>query len=140
MNGDSNLQSLKEVDLSDNRLTAFPASLLSLAKLDHINLSRNKISEPLPADMSGLMATELNLNQNQISSLPSSLARCKRLKTLRLEENCLPLEAIPTDLLRDGAVSNLLVAGNLFDEKKLSEVDGYDKYLQRYTAVRRKLD
>ena len=84
--------------------------------------------------------TELNLNQNQISSLSASLAECPRLKTLRLEENCLNLDAIPTDILTKSKVSTLCLAGNLFSEKQLSEADGYSVYLSRYTAVRRKLD
>ena len=37
-------------------------------------------------------------------------------------------------------VSNLALAGNLFDEKKLNDVEGYENYMERYTAVRRKLD
>lgn len=90
--------------------------------------------------MAGLSCTELNLNQNQVSRLPESLASCPRLKTLRLEENCLTLESIPKKLLADSKVSTLSVAGNMFDEKKLSDLDGYEKYLERYTAVKRKLD
>ena len=34
----------------------------------------------------------------------------------------------------------MAIAGNLFDEKKLNDVEGYEKYMDRYTAVRRKLD
>ncbi len=37
-------------------------------------------------------------------------------------------------------MSTLSLAGNLFDEKKLLDVAGYDKYMERYTAVKRKLD
>jgi Leucine-rich repeat (LRR) protein len=67
----------------------------------------------------GPQVTELNLNQNQISSLSASLAECPRLKTLRLEENCLSLAAIPTDLLTKSKVSTLCTAGNLFSEKQV---------------------
>ena len=37
-------------------------------------------------------------------------------------------------------VSLLAIEGNLFDVKKLNGVEGYDKYMERYTAVKRKLD
>ena len=84
--------------------------------------------------------TEMNLNQNQISSLSPTLAACPRLKTLRLEENCLTLDAIPSDLLTSSAVSLLAVEGNLFHIKKLEDKEGFDKYMERFTAVRRKLD
>ena len=53
----------------------------------------------VPNGVDGLHLTELNLNQNQISSLSASLAECPRLKTLRLEENCLGLDALPSDLV-----------------------------------------
>ena len=55
----------------------------------------------MPNGVDGLNLTELNLNQNQISSLSASLAECPRLKTLRLEENCLGLDALPTDLVNN---------------------------------------
>ena len=37
-------------------------------------------------------------------------------------------------------VSLLVLEGNLFDVKKLDDVEGFDKYMERYTAVKRKLD
>ena len=62
------------------------------------------------------------------------------MKTLRLEENCLAVGAIPTALLTDSTVSTLNLNGNLFNQKQLAESDGFDKYMERYTAVRRKMD
>jgi len=84
--------------------------------------------------------TELNVNQNQISSIAVSLSECAKLKTLRIEENCLSLKGIPTELLSKSKVSSFHWAGNLFNEKQLSELEGYSEYMKRYTAVRRKLD
>ena len=37
-------------------------------------------------------------------------------------------------------VSLLALEGNLFDVKKLNQVQGYEEYMSRYTAVKRKLD
>ena len=37
-------------------------------------------------------------------------------------------------------VSLLALEGNLFDVKKLDGIEGFEKYMERYTAVRRKLD
>ena len=37
-------------------------------------------------------------------------------------------------------VSLLAVEGNLFDVKKLDGREGHANYMERYTAVRRKLD
>ena len=44
----------------------------------------------------------------QISSIPSSLASCPRLKTLRLEENCIALDEVPRELLADSKVRRLI--------------------------------
>ena len=43
-------------------------------------------------------------------------------------------------LLTDSVISTLSVNGNMFTEKQLAEVEGYSAYLERYTAVKRKMD
>jgi len=137
--GFSKLKNLKEVDLSHNSLTEFPTCLSGLKHLNVVNLTKNKITQILE-EVKGVEATEINLNENQISRIDSSIATCPRLKTLRLEENCLSLEAIPTELLSDSGVSLLSLEGNLFDTKSLDTLPGYSQYMERYTAVKRKLD
>ena len=67
------------------------------------------------------------MNKNQVASIPVSLSRCPRLKVLRLEENCLALEAITPQLLKESQISLLAVDGNLFDAKQMREADGYDQ-------------
>nr|CAD7568651.1 unnamed protein product [Timema californicum] len=81
--------------------------------------------------VSELNVTELNLNQNQISSISDMISRCPRLKTLRLEENCLQLSAIHSSILADSKVSILALDGNLFDKKNLADIEGFDKYMDR---------
>lgn len=70
---------------------------------------------------------ELNMNKNQVALLPASLARCPRLKVLRLEENCLALDAVNPELLKESQISLLAVDGNLFETKQLREAEGYDQ-------------
>lgn len=132
--GNANFQ----VNLSDNCLTEFPLVFCGLKHLDVLDLSHNKLSR-VPDGVSGLHVTELNLNQNQISSLSDKLADCPRLKTLRIEENCLQLEAIHKRILTDSKISVLAVEGNLFEMKKFPDLDGYDQYMERYTAVKKKM-
>jgi len=133
------LKHLKEIHLSHNQLTSFPLSLLNLKQLAIVDLSYNKMTN-VPGEVGKLEATELVLNCNQISSIAPEISQCPRLKTLRLEENCLALDTIPTTLLADSGVSLLALEGNLFDIKKLDDLEGYGKYMERYTAVKRKLD
>lgn len=63
----------------------------------------------------------------QISALSPEVSRCPRLKVLRLEENCLELSSIPSSILTHSNVALLSVEGNLFEVKKLRDLDGYDK-------------
>lgn len=134
----SQLINLKQVYLSENDIKTFPLLLCSLKHLDILDLSKNKITT-VPGGIGNLHVTELNLNQNQISSISDNIADCPRLKTLRLEENCLQLTSIPTKLLTDSKVSMLCVEGNLFEMKSFSDLEGYEKYMERYTAVKKKL-
>jgi len=129
---------LKQISLSNNALTSFPIVLCSLPHLDLLDLSGNTLT-CLPAQVSSLTATELNLDRNQVSEIHEDIHKCPRLRTLRLEENCLTLAAIPHALLADSVVSLLSVSGNLFSHKELQETDGYDAYIERYTNTKKKL-
>lgn len=134
----SQLSNLKQVYLSENDLSLFPIMLCKLKHLDIIDLSKNKITN-IPKEVGTVHVTELNLNQNQISSVAQEIANCPRLKTLRLEENCLQLSSIPKALLIDSKVSVITLEGNLFEMKNFSDLEGYDKYMERYTEVKKKL-
>lgn len=63
----------------------------------------------------------------QISTLAPEVSRAPRLKVLRLEENCLELSSIPISILTESQVSLLSVEGNLFEVKKMRDLEGYDK-------------
>ena len=104
--------------------------------LDMLDLSNNKITE-VPEGVGKLQVVELNLNQNQIRTVSDELAGCQRLKTLRLEENC--LQSISPAILRDSSVSLLAFDGNLFDSKDLMKAEGYQQYMERYTATKKKM-
>ncbi|XP_052866642.1 leucine-rich repeat-containing protein 57 [Anopheles cruzii] len=134
----SNCVHLKQVILSNNQINTFPTMFCDLKHLDLLDLSRNKITE-VPPEVRGLQVTELNLNQNQITVVAEAIADCVKLKTLRLEENCLQISAIHSRILSDSKVCNLCVDGNLFNSKQFNELPGYDAYAERYTAVRKKI-
>jgi len=133
------LKHLREVNLSHNNFSTFPTALLNLKQMNVLDLANNKI-RAIPEEIRSLEATELVLNCNQVSLIAPEVSQCPRLRTLRLEENCLNIDSIPTSLLAESKVSLLAVEGNLFDVKKLNQVQGYDEYMARYTAVKRKLD
>lgn len=132
------LKNLKQVHLNNNQLVEFPTMFCGLKHLDILDLSRNKITK-IPAEVAQLLVTELNCNQNQIASVAIEIADCPKLKTLRLEENCLPITEIHSKILKESKVSNLHLDGNLFPPKQFNDLDGYEEYMERYTAVRKKM-
>lgn len=134
----SSLTNLKQVHFNNNRIKKFPVQLLGLSNLEVVELSNNKITE-VPDGMSELYAAELNLSQNEISNLSDDLHLAPRLKILRLDENCLSLDAIKPSLLRDSKIHTLNVDGNLFEAKQLASVEGYNEYTERYTAMKKKM-
>ncbi|BES93664.1 unnamed protein product [Nesidiocoris tenuis] len=133
-----NCANLKQVQLPNNQLTVFPVMLCSLKHLDLLDLSANRIDK-IPKESETLHVTELNLNQNRLDFIAPEIAKATRLKTLRVQENCLNLSAIPTEILAHSSVSTFAVEGNLFDMRQFPHVEGYDQYQERYTAVKNKL-
>ena len=63
----------------------------------------------------------------QVRRLSDEVAKCPRLKVLRLEENCLELSAFSPAILRDSNISLLALDGNLFDTKQFRDLEGYDQ-------------
>ncbi|KAJ1104029.1 hypothetical protein NDU88_001444 [Pleurodeles waltl] len=131
------LSALKTLSLSGNQFRTVPVQLCSLRHLNVVDLSKNKI-QSVPDEVAGLQAIELNLNQNQISQISVQISHCPRLKVLRLEENCLELSMLPDSILSDSQISLLAVEGNLFEIRNLRDLNGYDKYMERFTATRKK--
>lgn len=134
----SNLINLKQVYLNNNSFVLFPLQLLGLPNLEVVELSNNKITE-IPTGMSDFHATELNLSQNELSQISEDMSKAPRLKILRLEENCLTLDAIRPSLLQDSKLHTLNLDGNLFESKQLMSVEGYNEYTERYTAMKKKM-
>ncbi|XP_063040499.1 leucine-rich repeat-containing protein 57 [Engraulis encrasicolus] len=131
------LKALRTLILSGNQLRELPSGLGALRHLDMLDLSKNRI-QALPAEVAELQVIEINLNQNQISSVSPEVSRCPRLKVLRLEENCLELTSIPVSILTESPISLLSVEGNLFEVKNMRDLEGYDKYMERFTATKKK--
>ncbi|KAK1875472.1 Leucine-rich repeat-containing protein 57 [Dissostichus eleginoides] len=134
------LKALRTLNLSGNRISEFPPGLGTLRHLDLLDLSRNQIRN-VPAHVSELQTIEINLNQNQIQEKTSPQPQPepgRSVMVLRLEENCLDLSSVPQSILRDSQVSLFSVEGNLFEVKNLRDLEGYDKYMERFTATKKK--
>ncbi|CAF3929380.1 unnamed protein product, partial [Adineta steineri] len=104
----SYLTTLKQLNLSKNNFLTIPRAILYLTNLQVLDLSANRIQE-INDDIEFLEVDELNLNNNQISQISTNISKCKRLKILRLDNNKLKLESIPTSLLKNSTVFQLSV-------------------------------
>ena len=121
-----NLKCLRTVVLSRNRFTTVPLCICQLTHADFVDLSANKIVI-IPDGIQVISAVEINLNQNQINRVPEAVASCKRLKVLRLEENCLYESGIPPVVLAASTISLLCLQGNPLDFSELRSMPEYDK-------------
>ena len=88
---------------------------------------------------SKLISYYLYFSSFQIARLNDSLAGCPRLKVLRVEENCLDLTAFTLPIMRDSQISTFAVEGNLFEMKKFHHLEGYEQFMERYTAAKKKI-
>ncbi|KAF7638947.1 hypothetical protein Mgra_00001471 [Meloidogyne graminicola] len=130
---------LSNICLSNNRFREFPIVLTHLIKLELLDLSGNTITR-LPNQICDLRAIELNLQRNRLVSLnASNLEKCERLKTLRVDENCLSKESFTKELLENSQLSLITFDGNLFQERDFQAIKGYESYEQRFTATKKRL-
>ncbi|CAI2331901.1 unnamed protein product [Caenorhabditis sp. 36 PRJEB53466] len=130
---------LRTIDLSSNAFPTFPIEILICMQLELLNLNGNQI-ETLPDAISELKAIELSLNQNRLRSInAANLAKAPRLKTLRVDENCLEKSEFTPALLESSAISVISYEGNRFQLKDFQELTGYEAYQERFTATKRKI-
>lgn len=130
---------LRTIDVSSNCFKQFPTSIIACLQLDLLNLNANQI-ETLPDEVSQLKVIELSLNQNRLKSLnATNLTKAQRLRTLRVDENCLEKSEFTRDLLESSIISVIAYDGNRFQLKEFQDLPGYDAYQERFTATKRKI-
>ena len=105
--------SLTNINLSGNQFVEIPIVIVNLPNIEVIDLSANLI-ETIPEDIRNLQAVELNLNRNRLRLLHPNLAKCPRLKILRVDENCLEKFQFSHEILAHSQISLISFSGNLF--------------------------
>ena len=82
------LSNLEELNISNNKITgALPAEIHNLSKLRVLNASNNLMTG-VPAEVGQLQNLEvLDLSNNKLTGLPYELGNLKKLKTLNLSGN-----------------------------------------------------
>lgn len=106
----SSLARLAHLDLSFNSLETLPACVPQMCGLDALLLSRNCLSE-LPAALGALPAlTFLAVTHNRLRTLPPALGALSSLQRLDLSGNL--LEALPPEIGGLGSLAELNLASN----------------------------
>lgn len=98
----------------------FPRALQNCSSLTGLDLSINKLSGTIPADISKLLkyVTSLDLSSNNFSGeIPVDLANCSYLNSLKLDQNRLtgqiPLQLGQLSRLKTFTVTNNLLTGQV---------------------------
>ncbi|MED6183914.1 hypothetical protein PIB30_042386 [Stylosanthes scabra] len=93
----------------------FPRAIRNCSSLTGLDLSVNKLSGSIPADISSLLTyvTTLDLSSNEFSgNIPENLANCTYLNSLKLDSNRLTGQ-IPGQFASLGRLKTFSVANNL---------------------------
>ncbi len=81
------LYNLKELNLSDNKLTDIPKEIGNLTNLQVLNLNGNELTD-IPKEIGGLInLQELYLSDNRLTSIPKEIGNLTNLKKLYLRNN-----------------------------------------------------
>ncbi|XP_075248433.1 leucine-rich repeat-containing protein 57-like [Convolutriloba macropyga] len=131
------LTNLKILNISCNRVQILPSTLSKCSRLEVLEASDNYLAK-LPSGFGRISVVEINLNRNRFADISCELSSCSRLKILRLEENCLILSKNLKTVLANSTVSLICLDGNLITQKELNSTEEYGKYLERFTATKKK--
>ncbi|XP_041835866.1 PH domain leucine-rich repeat-containing protein phosphatase 2 isoform X1 [Melanotaenia boesemani] len=108
---------LKSLNLSHNRLGAFPECVCEILTLTELNLSCNSL-HTIPVQIGNLQSLQtLSLDGNHLSSLPEELGGLFQLNSLGLSFN--NFSHIPAVLERLSAMDKLAMAGNRVESLEL---------------------
>lgn len=123
------------IRLSDMGLKGkFPRGIENCSSLTGLDLSNNKLSGPIPYDISEKLqfVTSLDLSSNSFSGeIPVSIANCTYLNVLKLDHNqltgAIPLQLGQLNRIKTFSASNNLLSGQvpLFSSSSVATTESY---------------
>ncbi|KAG2445819.1 hypothetical protein HXX76_000423 [Chlamydomonas incerta] len=107
---------VKVIDASNNRITALPTFLPSLANLQRLTLSGNLLTVLMPPGAcAGLISLKLLvLDDNQLGDLPDDIGSLRRLERLSVSGN--RLRTLPDSIGQLEALQSLVVSRNCLEQ------------------------
>lgn len=119
---DSNPMSREDaLDISNKNLDKLPDYVLKLTNLEELNISHNKITGALPAEIHDLKnLIILNASNNLMTGVPAELGQLENLEVLDLSNN--DLTGLPNELGNLKKLKILNLSGNDYSQQDLDVI------------------
>lgn len=112
------IPSEQSLNLSNNNLTKMPDYVLVLKNLTELNISHNKLTGALPAEIRQLKNLKiLRTNDNQMTGVPAEIGQLENLEILDLSNN--QLTGLPHELANLKNLKTLNISGNNYSQYDL---------------------
>ncbi|KAL7246628.1 hypothetical protein ACSBR2_001682 [Camellia fascicularis] len=126
------IDTLEAVDLSSNHLSSIPDGFMTgcgkITGLKLLNISRNKLSGPLPTFNGFAMLESLDLSHNSLGGIIDlQLNGLVGLKSLNLGFNQF-IGSVPTNLGKSMVLKELVLSDNRFEGKILEAIANYSNF------------
>lgn len=109
----------KVLDLSNQDLTKIPDSVFDKTDLEELNVSNNKLTGAVQAEIRHLQNLRvLNLSNNQMTGVPAEIGQLENLEILNLSNN--QLTGLPYELGNLKNLKTLYIFGNNYSEQDLN--------------------
>lgn len=158
---------IKKIDLSFNNISIIPDNISNIKSLEELNLSNNKITyNGMSLDISNLDKLSIfDMSFNLLDVFPEFLLKNKKLEVLLINNNNISFDKkcydentwihnnsnlnnldlsynnikyLPSFILKHSNVSILNLKGNLITYNDLKEINGYQDFLKRRKDVKDK--
>lgn len=119
---------VKEIILTRNNFTEFPAEVLNMPQLEVLLIGHNPVSK-LPENLDGLKNLKrLSINATLIKEFPSDLSALENLESIGIDHN--QLKKVPKSILTIPNLKRLKLNNNLLTDLKF-----IDKRLERLESI-----
>uniref|UniRef100_A0A8B9KEH5 RING-type domain-containing protein n=1 Tax=Astyanax mexicanus TaxID=7994 RepID=A0A8B9KEH5_ASTMX len=126
----SSLETIKVLDLHENKLTSLPDDIGQLSALQVLNAEHNQI-KTLPESIGNLHNLQtLNVKGNCLSQIPSSVGKMSSLRTLDLSENS--IRELPKELANVRTLESLTLDASTMNYPPVSVCTAGTEEIQRY--------
>ena len=119
--GTAKKSSGKTADYSSKDLALFPKEILKDKSISVLDLSNNKLTGAIPAEIHDLVnLEELNLSNNQMTGIPAEVGQLKNLKILNYANN--KITGLPLELGNLTHLQTLDLSGNNISQQDLAQI------------------